>query len=220
VLDLLLPQRCVVCRACGEQLCARCRDALPRIVPPLCERCGAPTAWPVRRCAECSGRRLAFAAARAVVGYDERVRALVRAWKERGLRRLARIAVELAVDTVERPRAEAVSFVPPDRDRLLKRGHSTAEALARGLGERWELPVVPVLRWARPAPPQRTLGLSARRSNLAGAFAAKGNVPRRLVLVDDVYTTGSTVHAAASELRRAGAREVRVVTFARTIRVG
>ena len=61
---------------------------LRRIPPPLCERCGAPTAWPVRRCGECAGRRLAFASARAAIVYDEPARALVRSWKERGLRGL------------------------------------------------------------------------------------------------------------------------------------
>ncbi|MET0260076.1 MAG: double zinc ribbon domain-containing protein, partial [Gaiellaceae bacterium] len=65
LLDLILPVRCVVCDAAGEQLCRACRDALPRLCPPWCHRCGAPTAWPVERCRECSGRRLAFASARA-----------------------------------------------------------------------------------------------------------------------------------------------------------
>lgn len=220
MLDLLLPQRCVVCRTAGFQLCEGCRGSLPRIVPPLCERCGAPTAWPVRRCAECSGRRLAFSHARAAVGYDERVRALVAAWKERGLRRLGLAATELTLETLERPRADAVTFVPADRDRRLKRGYSTAETLARNLAEAWELPVLRALGRTRAIAPQRGLALAARRRNVAGAFAARADLPRRVLLVDDVYTTGSTANAAASALRRAGAREVVVVTFARAIRVG
>ncbi|HZD86480.1 MAG TPA: double zinc ribbon domain-containing protein, partial [Gaiellaceae bacterium] len=61
MLDLLLPQRCVVCGRDGSQLCTGCREGLPRLDPPLCARCGAPTAWPVERCRECAGRRLAFA---------------------------------------------------------------------------------------------------------------------------------------------------------------
>ena len=56
LLDLILPVRCVVCGAGGEQLCPACRGALPRVDPPLCARCGAPTAWPVQRCRECAGR--------------------------------------------------------------------------------------------------------------------------------------------------------------------
>src|SRR6059058_4369193 len=122
MLDLLLPQRCVVCGCGGRQLCACCRDELQRIEPPLCARCGAPTAWPVERCRECTGRRLAFASARAAVEYDAAVKALVSAWKERGLRRLAEVAAALVEETVPRPpEAAALAFIPPDGDRSVKR---------------------------------------------------------------------------------------------------
>jgi competence protein ComFC len=79
VLDLVLPQRCVVCGLRGTQLCSACLSELPRIEPPLCERCGTPTAWPVRRCRDCAGRRLAFASARGAVHYDDAVRAFIAA---------------------------------------------------------------------------------------------------------------------------------------------
>src|SRR5436190_14419200 len=111
MLDLLLPQRCLVCGAGGAQLCAGCRGALPRLVPPLCERCGAPTAWPVRRCRECAGRRVAFAGARAALAYDIRVRALVSAWKERGLRGLAGVAAEIVAEAIDPPVADTITFV-------------------------------------------------------------------------------------------------------------
>jgi ComF family protein len=219
VLDLLLPQRCTVCSLPGSQLCGGCRSSLPRIEPPLCDRCGTPTAWPVNRCRECTGRRLAFASARAAVEYDAGVRRLVAAWKERGLRRLAETAAQLVVEVVERPDAAALTFVPRDRDRTLKRGHHTAEALARELAESWQLPLLPALERPRAAPRQRGLSRAERRRNLRGAFVARTSVPSRVVLVDDVYTTGATVHFAASALRKAGANRVEVVTLARTIRI-
>ena len=219
LLDLILPVRCVVCDAAGEQLCRGCRDAFPRLGPPWCDRCGAPTAWPVSRCRECSGRRLAFATARAAVAYDDAVRRLVRAWKERGLRRLAATAADEITYALSPPAgATAIAFVPADRARGLERGHHPAERLARELGDRWELPVVPVLRRARTASRQRGLSLSDRRRNVAGAFAPARELPTRVVLVDDVYTSGSTASAAASALRRGGARRVDVVTFARVVR--
>src|SRR6266498_1888536 len=102
MLELLLPQRCVACGRSGAALCDRCLQTLPRIAPPLCERCGSPTAWPVRRCAECSGRRLPFETARAAVAYDERVRAIVAGWKEHGLRRLAATAADLVDAAIPR----------------------------------------------------------------------------------------------------------------------
>lgn len=214
MLDLLLPQRCLVCSAPGRLVCPLCEAALPRLVPPRCERCGAPTEWPVGRCAECSGRRLAFASARAAVLYDPAVRAVVAGWKERGLRRLASVAADLVVETVERPRADVLTAVPPDGDRSLRRGHHPAGRLAAELGRRWELPVAALLRRSRSIPRQRGLSRLERRKNVAGAFAA-APAPSRVAVVDDVYTTGATVAAAASALRRAGAREVVAVTFAR-----
>jgi predicted amidophosphoribosyltransferase len=217
VLDLLLPQRCLGCGAGGSVLCAACTAALPRLGSTLCERCGAPTAWPVRRCRECSGRRLAFASARAAVAYSGAVRPLVAAWKERGLRRLASLAADLAVEAVPRPRVAVLCFVPPERDRSLERGHHPAERLARELGRRWELPVERLVRRARSTPPQRGLGLADRRRNVAGAFAA-ATAPSAVGVVDDVYTSGATANAAASALRKAGARRVEVITFARAVR--
>ncbi len=216
--DLLLPMRCAVCGAGGDQLCAACRERLPRLGPPLCDRCGAPTAWPVARCRECAGRRLAFASARAAVAYDDDVRRLVRAWKERGLRRLAAEAAEVIAGVLPTPGGGVLAFVPPDRARSLQRGHHPAERLALELGERWSLPVLRLVARTRPAPRQRGLALADRRRNVAGAFAPASEAPREVVLVDDVYTSGATAAAAASALRKGGARRVNVVTFARVVR--
>lgn len=220
VVDLLLPVRCAVCARAGPELCRACTAALPRLRPPLCERCGAPTAWPVVRCRECAGRRLAFASARAAVAYDARVRALVSAWKERGRRRLAAIVADVVAEGMRAPPADALVAVPADRERTLTRGHRPAPALARELAARWQLPLLPALERTRPGPRQRGASLAARRRNVAGAFRARGDVPARVALVDDVYTTGATAAAASSALRAAGVRRVDVVTFARALRSG
>jgi predicted amidophosphoribosyltransferase len=218
VLELLLPQRCVVCGSRGVQLCETCIERLPRIVPPLCERCGAPTAWPVRRCRECARRRIAFATARSAVQYDDAVRALVAGWKERALRRLVRSAVALVVEVVPPPAASMITFVPPDPDRGLRRGHHPPGQLAEELARSWELPAEGLLRRRRAAMRQRGLSRAERRRNVAGAFVARSAVPSTVVLVDDVFTSGSTANAAASALRQAGARRIEVVTFARVVR--
>jgi predicted amidophosphoribosyltransferase len=218
VLDLLLPQRCVVCGGGGKQLCAECREGLQRIEPPLCARCGAPAAWPVERCRECAGRRLAFASARAAVGYDAAARRLVHAWKERGLRRLAVETAELVVERVAAPEVDALAFVPADRGRRLERGHNPAERLARELAEAWELPCLRLLERTRGG---RQRGSSrAERRSVRGAFCATGSAPRRVAVIDDVYTTGATAAAASSALRAAGARRVDAIAFARALRRG
>ena len=217
LLDLLFPRRCVVCSLPGAALCPRCTISLPRIEAPLCARCGAPTAWPVARCRECTGRRLAFASARAAVEYDPAVRAVVSAWKEHGLRGFAPVAAAVIAEVVQPPPAQLIAFVPPDGDRSLSRGHHPPERLARELGRLWGLPVAPLLRRTRPLRPQRGLPRDARRRNVRGAFRADP-ARGRVLLVDDVYTTGSTAAAAASALRAAGAVSVDVVTFARAAR--
>jgi ComF family protein len=219
LLDLLLPQRCLVCSVPGGQVCPACTASLRRIVPPACRRCGAPTAWPAARCAECAGRRLAFVRARAAVEYDTPVRRIVAAWKERGLRRLAAWAAALVAETLQPPRAELLTCVPSEADRRLRRGHHAAEALARELARAWGSGFEPTLARVRGSPRQRGLSRMDRRRNAASAFEAIRPVPARVLLVDDVYTTGATANAVASALRKAGAREVEVVTFARTIRI-
>jgi ComF family protein len=203
----------------GPHVCTACTAALPRIAQPWCERCGTPAAWPVRRCAECAGRRIAFASARAAVEYDAPVRRVVAAWKERGLRRLAAWAAAVVVEQVACPRADVLVCVPADRDRRLRRGHHPAEQLARELASAWGYSVAAPLVRVRGSPRQRELTRLERRRNVAEAFQATGPAPRRLALVDDVYTTGATANAAASALRKAGARHVEIVTFARTIRI-
>ena len=218
LVDLLLPRRCAACGAGERLLCAKCRTALILLTGPRCERCGAPTAWPVERCAECSGRRLPFRTARAAVAYDGPARGLVAAWKERGLRELAAEAAALVLEVVPRPAAAALTFVPGDRERTLWRGANTAEALADSLSRLWEMPVLPLLRRPGRTPRQRGLARGARRANVRKAFSAATAAPADVAVIDDVYTTGATVGAAATELRRAGAREIHVVTFARAVR--
>jgi predicted amidophosphoribosyltransferase len=216
VLDLLLPQRCVVCGCGGKQLCAGCRAELTRIEPPLCARCGAPTAWPVERCRECAGRRLGFASARAAVRYDAAARRLVHAWKERGLRRLAAEAALLVAERIPPPEVDALTFVPSDRRRRLERGHNPAERLARELAAAWEIPCLPLLERTRGG---RQRGSSAvERRTVRGAFRATGAAPRTVAVLDDVYTTGATAAATATALRAAGARRVEAIAFARALR--
>jgi ComF family protein len=218
LLDLVFPRRCVVCGSDGAVLCPNCEQGLERLGDPLCERCGAPTAWPVERCRECAGRRIAFARARAAVAYDDSAKRLVGAWKERGQRTLAELAAELVDGVVPRPSAYTITFVAADHDRLLQRGHNPAHRLAAELGARWQLPVVPLLRRAPGRAAQKGLTLAERRRNVRGAFSPTAAVPKTVVLVDDVYTSGATVSAAATALRKGGARRVEVVTFARAVR--
>ena len=217
-LDVLLPRRCGVCGRVGESVCGPCLARLVRCGPPCCERCGAPGPWPVRRCAECSGRRLAFASARAALVYEDGARAFVASWKERGRRDLAAVAADLVVATVSRPVGDVISFVPGDRDRGLARGHASAAALASELSTAWSIPLAALLQRRPGVGRQRDLPRAERRGNVARVFSARGTSPGRVCLVDDVYTTGSTATACATALRRAGAKQVDIVCLARAVR--
>jgi predicted amidophosphoribosyltransferase len=217
-LDLVLPERCAVCELPGTALCIACRGALTRLVSPVCERCGSPGPWPVRRCAECTGRRLAFVEARSAIVYDANARAFVRSWKERGRRRLAHEAAALVAEAVPRPEVECLVPVPGDPERAWHRGDVPARALARGLAFLWGLASSDVLTRVGPLPRQRGLSLDERRRNVRGSVVAHADMPAEVCIVDDVYTSGATADACARALRRAGARRVRVVTFARAVR--
>ena len=199
-------------------LCAACRGSLIRIAPPWCELCGAPTAWPVARCRECAGRRLAFSSARAAVAYAGAARPFIRAWKERGRRHAADLAAELMVERLAAPAVDVIAYIPPDDGRYLTRGHHPAERLALRLAHEWGLDAAPLLARGRPIQRQAGLSLAERRANVRGAFRAAGEVPAKVALVDDVYTTGATCAAAASALRAGGARHIEVMTFARALR--
>ena len=218
LLGLVLPSRCAVCGSPGPALCAACAGALIRVAPPVCERCGCPGAWPVRRCVECSGRRLGFARARGALVYDARARPLVSAWKERGRRDLAGPLAAIVTEVVARPDVDLITFVPGDRERGRERGHVPAARLAHALGALWSLPVTRLLVRVGGSRRQAGLPRAERRRNVRGAFGARAAVPARVALVDDVYTTGATVSACASALRRAGARRVEVVCLARAVR--
>ena len=173
----------------------------------------------MQRCSECAGRKLAFDSAQAAVSYTGPARGVVRAWKEHGLRRFAPVAAELLLQRVPRPTADVITYIPPDGDRSVRRGHQPARDLAQALGDRWSVPVERLLERTRPVARQTTLSRADRRRNVRGVFrAALAPVAPTVVVVDDVYTTGATVDAAAVALRRAGAARVVVVTFARASR--
>lgn len=150
--------------------------------------------------------------------YTGAAKPLVRAWKERGLRPFALRAVRLVAESVPRPAADVITCIPPDGDRSLRRGHHPAGSLAVDLGALWGLETRPLLRRVRPVRRQTGLPLAERRRNVRGAFGATAGPPSAIVLVDDVYTTGATVNAAAGALRAAGADAVYVVTLARAVR--
>jgi predicted amidophosphoribosyltransferase len=128
------------------------------------------------------------------------------------------IAAALVVAQVERPAADVITYIPPDPVRQLERSGHPAPALARALATAWEIEPARLLARSRPSIRQTGQGRAERLRSARGAFTALAEVDGRVVIVDDVYTTGATVNAAATALRRAGAASVEIVSFARTVR--
>ncbi len=226
VLHVLLPRACAHCREdlpfrAEEALCAACAAALPPPPDPACARCAA--ALGVRRgfCGACSGRLFACRLARAAVSYRGPAASLVSAFKFRGLPCAARAAGRLMALDFPR-RAELAGFdalvpVPLHPRRERERGYNQARLLARELGAATGLPVLDILVRPRAAAPSWRLDRSARRAELSGAFAPRGDGAEglRLLLVDDVCASATTLEECALALRRAGARDVAGYAFAR-----
>ena len=180
----VLPQRCAVCGLIGEPVCAACLAAFVRIAPPLCERCGSPGHWPVRRCAECAGRRLAFGAARSALVYDERARALVRTGRSMVFATSYTLQPALITSGTASGRS-VLTFVPADDDRRLRAGPRAAVCACRGfgraLGRLRSRTSLGTQRDCRPSEASRSSsgGVCARRVRRAGSRAGTRLPDRR-----------------------------------------
>src|SRR5215210_6138084 len=218
--DLLFPQRCVGCeRRASDLLCRDCFEVLPRIGRPVCARCGTPTAFETLVCDERKGMDFGFKSARAPLRYEGVGEEIVHALKYRGYTRVVdRLATPLMLGALDAAaRFDAVVPVPLHRSRLRRRGFNQAELLARGVAGQINAPVSGTLQVVRRTRDQVELTGAGRRANVSGAFRAGGRVRGRVLLVDDVFTTGATMSACAETLLRAGAREVHALSLCRTV---
>ena len=216
---LAVPPRCAACGAPGRQaadvLCGGCRRALAWLPAACCERCALPL--PCGRC--CPARGAAFEAAWAAVAYEGAARDALHALKFAGARPLAGVmAAQIAAGAPPGLLAgAAIVAVPAHPGRRRARGYDPAELLARALARRTHLPLARVLRRGGGAVRQlgapREVRLASGRLRVTAVRAA----PARALLVDDVHTTGATLDACAAALRRAGARHVAALTWARTL---
>jgi ComF family protein len=190
----------------------------------FCASCRTPfhNAFPLDadgRCALCRSGLRGFDAAYSFGAYEGVLRELIHLYKYGRVKTLAWPLSGLLAQALPRDEAfDAAVPVPLYWRRRLQRGFNQAELLARGLSRRTGIPVVRALGRRRPTPAQAGLSNSARRQNVSQAFRARNVQGKRILLIDDVMTTGATAASCAAALKQAGARRVSLLTVARVDR--
>ncbi|HAD03149.1 MAG: hypothetical protein A2091_11160 [Desulfuromonadales bacterium GWD2_61_12] len=232
LLEIFLPP---VCPLCSKSLvgmvqkgfCADCRAGMPPLTPPCCPRCALP--YPTASgsdhlCEECLRRPPPFLWTAAAGIYDGELRRAIRHFKFNGafhldgaLAELLREALTVRLDSFA---PQLLVPVPLHPSRLRQRSFNQALLLARHLGRHCHIAVAPrLLQRVRATPPQPGLSVEERRRNLRQAFAlGRPLTGERVLLIDDVMTTGATARACAEVLRAGGAAEVAVAVLGRAQR--
>ena len=221
-LDIFFPRWCIGCGREGEFICDSCRRALPRIVPPLCPRCGRPQTSGIL-CSSCVGWQAKINGIRSPFRFDGVIRQAIHQLKYRNLRALARPLAGLLQDYLAANPlpVEVLVPVPLHQKRLRERGYNQSRQLARELGKLVNLPVVDdcLIRHRLASPQTRAATVEERRRNVADAFSCRdGRLgDKRVLLLDDVSTSGATLDAGATVLKSAGAASVWGLVVAREI---
>ena len=208
LIGLLYPKRCPVCHDVvedkGELVCRICRTKLPLVRQPACRKCGKPLLEEEREyCQDCTRKHHEYRQGRAAFIYDERMREYAAFYAEEIVRSCGREAALW--------QAQALVPVPLHPSRRRKRGFNQAEVLAEELSRWMGIPVErKILIRSKKTRAQKQLNDQERVSNLKNAFSVrKGSIlPKTIILVDDIYTTGSTIDEAARVLLENGAQTV------------
>ena len=233
LIDVILPPVCHICHSfipdAGKlHICPACRDRLPLVSSPLCSLCGIPFTGVGNdhHCSTCITHPPHFDSARSHFLYEGPIRDLIHTFKYNRSTHLryplALLALEGAREVLAEHSFHLIVPVPLHHSRLRQRGFNQAVLLGQVLARHLALPMLPdALARTRATPPQIELSAAERRANVKGAFSVKrpdSITGKRILLLDDVMTTGSTMDECAKELKKGGAEAVIAVTVARTSR--
>ena len=220
LIDLLFPRRCPVCDGIvmpkGRLICLPCMKKLSFVKDPVCKKCGKEIISPhMEYCFDCVRHRRTFEYGRALMNYDENAGSSVGKIKYKNKREYLDFYGEAICARYEklirRMDADVLVPVPVHPSRRRERGFNQAELLARRIGERLRIPVCSqMLVRNKKTMPQKGLDPAGRLKNLEEAFTA-GEILKGVegvILVDDIYTTGSTIEACTRALKKAGIKRV------------
>lgn len=223
MLNILYPRRCPVChRILRDQkalVCPGCESAFRPITEDYCLKCGSPVKPEEEYCRDCAGKKRSFDEGRGIFFYDQKMRRSLIRYKYYGSREYADYyAVSMyryGHRNILRWKPDVIIPVPLHQRKLRMRGFNQSGLLAERLGTFLDIPVSEgTLRKIRGTRSQKKLDAAQRRKNLRQAFRAERRLDGLIILlVDDVYTTGSTVEAAAACLKEAGAEKVCFLTL-------
>lgn len=225
VIQLVFPLRCPVCDGIvtpfGEKICLDCLKRLKYVSPPRCLKCGKHLEDEEQEyCRDCSGREHAFIQGRALYEYDSAAAAIYR-FKYGNRREYADFfGEELAGylgEYIRRIRPDGLIPIPLHPARQRRRGYNQAYLLAKAVSRYTGVPVYDkILIRVKNTAPLKKLNFRERQNNLKKAFNIRGNDVKlkTIILIDDIYTTGSTMDEAAAVLRRAGVEQVYFLTLA------
>ena len=219
-IDLLFPPRCGGCQSVGSLWCEACRAAVQPIGPPWCEKCGEPFVTD-RLCSNCRAHPLEIEKIRSVALFDGVLRQAIHRFKYERLASMAEPFGDMLADywRAEQFTADWLIPVPLHPSRERDRGYNQSELLTRRLARRVNVPGNSKgLRRIRATAVQMTLNAAQRHENVAGAFECVEPRVRgaRVIIIDDVSTTGATLEACAQAVLKAGAATVMGLTLART----
>lgn len=226
-LDLLYPRRCA---SCGEILdasallvCKECAADLRPITGPICMKCGTPVREEEEYCRNCRKIRHLFDQGRGIFAYNDRWKLSIERYKYYGYREFAGFYAAAMVrwgqSEIRRWKPDLIVPVPLHIRKERVRGFNQSWEIARLVGERTGIPAARhVLHKTKKTASQKKLDYVKRRNNLRGSFTAGPEVRgKRVLVIDDVYTTGSTMDEAAAALYGAGCAGVNFLTFCLTV---
>jgi len=230
ILDIIYPVRCPICGEIvipkGNKICKPCKDKLQYITEPRCKKCSKPIAQEEEEyCSDCERKNFHFTKGYAIWVYDEAMRRSIANFKYHNKREYAKFYIEEMLlaygDEIKKMAPDVIVPIPLHRSKYRERGYNQAEVLACGLGKRLTIPVLShLLVRNKKTLPQKQLSDKERLRNLQEAFMFNQTVAGRyrreinkVLLVDDIFTTGSTIEACTNELIVNGIKDINFITL-------